>query len=145
MGIAKPIAVYNAESNIEAQLLCDYLERNGIEAYATYDESVAGLWAFGHMPEIHKPQLWIDQSNAEPAKALLTQYERERSERSANADSSDSTAVIDVVCEECEKTTQFPAARRGTVQDCRHCGAFIDVEDTIGGDWDVGDPAEGDS
>ena len=145
MGIANPIAVYNAENNIEAQLLCDYLERNGIEAYATYDESVIGLWAFGRLPEIHKPQLWIDKSDVEAAAVLLAEYERGRFERLAKDKSSDSTVAIDIVCEECGKTTPFPASKRGTVQDCGHCGAFVDVEDTIGGDWDVGEPAEGDS
>jgi predicted nucleic acid-binding Zn-ribbon protein len=130
MAIPKPIAVYNAEHNIEAQLLCDHLERNGVEAHATLDESVVGMWAFGRLPEIHKTQVWVDQSNVELAAELLAEYERQRSRRHSRpvADQNADTTV-GVLCEECGKKTLFPVSKRGTVQDCEHCGAYVDVED----------------
>jgi hypothetical protein len=35
---------------------------------------------------------------------------------------------LEIVCEECRKSTFFPAAKKGTVQECLHCGAYVDVE-----------------
>jgi hypothetical protein len=35
---------------------------------------------------------------------------------------------VEVVCEECDKTSTFPAEERGSVQNCPHCGAYLDVE-----------------
>jgi hypothetical protein len=32
-----------------------------------------------------------------------------------------------VVCEECEQTITFPASAHGSVQDCPHCGAYVDA------------------
>jgi len=131
MAITNPIAAYNAANNAEAQLLCNYLEQNGVEAHATFDESVVGLWTFGILPEIHKPQVWIDKSNVEAAASMLAQYERERSRRRpAHKGSQDpSTSSIDVICEECGKTSTFAASMNGTVQDCKLCGAYVDVGD----------------
>lgn len=49
------------------------------------------------------------------------------------AESSPEAARVDVRCEECGKETKFPAAERGSVQNCPHCGAYVDVgEDTAG-------------
>ena len=130
MAIPNPVAAYNAENNAEAHLLCNYLEENGIEAHATFDESVVGLWAFGSLPEIHKPQVWIDKSNVEAAASLLAEYEHARSQRRLKASSQqDAEGTVDVICEDCGKTTLFPASKNGTVQDCSHCGAYVDVGD----------------
>ena len=35
---------------------------------------------------------------------------------------------LDVVCEECGKSSTFPGNQRGSVQVCPHCGAYLDVE-----------------
>ena len=39
---------------------------------------------------------------------------------------------IEVVCDECGQRSAFPAAQGGSVQQCRHCGAYVDVG-TLGG------------
>jgi hypothetical protein len=137
LAISHPVAVYNAENNIEAQLLCAYFDQHGIEAYPMMDESLAGFWSFGILPEIHKPQVWVDKSNVDAAQPLLVEYERERlRRRSTHLNDQDLAASsIDVVCEECGKTTSFPASKNGTTQDCSHCGAFVDVGDEEPFDW----------
>ena len=35
---------------------------------------------------------------------------------------------VEVVCEECQKSTSYPVTKKGSVQECSHCGAFVDVE-----------------
>ena len=131
MAIKHPVAVYTAENNIEAHQLCTYLEQSGIEACPTLDDSLAGFWTFGVLPGIHKPQVWVDESNVEAAQPLLADYEHEvvRRRATVNAAQAAETGSIDVVCEECEKTTAFPASKKGTTQDCSHCGAYVDVGD----------------
>jgi hypothetical protein len=130
MAIKDPISAYNAENNAEAHLLCNFLEENGIEAHVTLDESVVGLGPLGMLPGIHKPQIWIDRSNAGAATLLLAEYERDRSRRRSTEESAqDADSTIGAICEDCGKTTLFPASKNGTVQDCSHCGAYIDVGD----------------
>src|SRR5215470_10875368 len=111
MAISKPVAVYNAENNVEAQLVCAFLEQNGIEAHPTFDESLVSYWSFGVLPEIHKPQIWVDETNVDSVKLLIVQYENEqRRRRSKDSDArATNGASLDVVCEECGKTTVFPA------------------------------------
>ena len=135
MALTDPVAVYNAENNEEAQFLRGLLIDAGVEAFAAEDVSVVGLSIFGPMPEIHKPQVWVDRKDLERAKSVLEGYEdRLMERRSATKEASGS--AIEVVCEECGKPSTFPAEQRGTVQDCPHCGEFVDV----GSDSDDGWP-----
>lgn len=134
MGLRDPVAVYNAATNVEAQLICNILNDAGVEAFVTEDTSPAGVWMFGTLPEIHKPQVWVDRSSLDRAKPLLDDYERrsiEREERE-EADSNEVTASetlspVAFVCEECGKSITFPAQRRGHVETCPHCGSYVDV------------------
>lgn len=55
------------------------------------------------------------------------------------------TGTVTAACEECGKTSEWPAAAMGTTETCPHCAAYMDVPDPDD-DWsgvDVGD-AEGD-
>jgi hypothetical protein len=129
MALSHPVAVYNASNNVEVHLICTLLEENGIEAHATLDESLVGYWAFGILPEIHKPQVWVDRSNVEAAKPLLEKFELDRKQRRLNEeDLAARGEVITVVCEDCGKSTAFPYEKLGSVQDCAYCGAYVDVE-----------------
>jgi hypothetical protein len=51
MALQNPVAVYNASSNVEAQLLRSLLAESGIEAFAIDDVSQVGTWVFGLLPE----------------------------------------------------------------------------------------------
>jgi hypothetical protein len=81
MVLSDPVAVYNAANNVDVHLICALLEENGIEAHATLDESLAGYWMFGTLPEIHNPQVWVDRSNMEAAMPLLEKFELDRKQR----------------------------------------------------------------
>jgi Zn finger protein HypA/HybF involved in hydrogenase expression len=125
-----PVHIYDAANNQDASLVQMYLERNGIEAFEVEDTSLAGVWMFGFLPGIHRPRVWVDRVNAERAKVLIEEFEVERHERVAEKDAtSDDDAPVHVVCEECHKASDFAASKRGTTQDCPHCGAFVDVGD----------------
>lgn len=121
-----PLAAYNAESNMEALLVQRFLESEGFEAFVTEDLSLVGYWMLGTLPEIHKPQVWINRCDAERVAQLLTEYERRKIERDAERRADDAMA-IEVHCEDCGKTSTFAGSLAGTVQDCPHCGSYVDV------------------
>ena len=42
--------------------------------------------------------------------------------------------TIEVTCDECGKRSKFPLAQKGSVQNCPHCHAYIDVGDEADAD-----------
>ena len=65
MALHDPVAVYNAANNVEAHLVRNALLTSGVEAHVTEDVSQVGTWAFGLLPEIHKPQVWVERQDIE--------------------------------------------------------------------------------
>jgi hypothetical protein len=126
MTLKDPVAVYNAANNMEATFVCNLLRDAGIDAFVTEDLSTVGAWAFGFIPEIHRPQVWTEKTDAERAKPVLDDYERRGAERRSAAKDG-VTGDLEAVCEDCGRSNLFPEVLRGTVQRCRHCGAHIDV------------------
>lgn len=59
--------------------------------------------------------------------------------RGANEGAAPGGVPIEVLCEECGERTSFPAAQRGSVQECPHCGTFLDVGEEPGGDFPPSD------
>jgi uncharacterized paraquat-inducible protein A len=113
MALQDPVAVYNATSNFEAQLVRIFLVDAGIEAFAVEDISQVGVWAFGLLPEIHKPQVWVDRENLEQARFLIAEYER----RSAVNESSSQN---DLFCYKCGESVEQ------SVSVCPSCGQALD-------------------
>ncbi len=131
MALQDPVAVYNAASNVEAHLVKTMLNEAGVEAFATEDLSLVGYWMFGTLPEIHKPQVWISSADCDRAKPLLQDYERHAAERRLAAEQTRQHLgpEIEVLCEDCNRTSMFPSSQHGTIQDCPLCGAYVDVGD----------------
>ena len=146
MPLKDPVAVYNAATNVEAQVLRLALEAEGIEAHVTEDLSTVGYWMLGLLPEIHKPQVWVDRKDIPRAKIVLDEYEKHESlRRAAQAAQLATQPPLQVICEECGQTTDFPGVQRGTVQVCPHCGEYIDVEtpeNLNSGEWQADKTAE---
>src|SRR5438132_670434 len=100
MALSDPIAAYNAANNVEAHLLCNLLVEAGVEAFVTEDVSQVGTWIGGLIPEIHKPQVWVDRVDLERAKPVLDDYERRSAERrNRGAEESAAGPPIETVCE----------------------------------------------
>jgi hypothetical protein len=137
MAIRDPVAVYNAANNVEANLVKMALINSGVQAFVTEDISQVGVWAFGLLPEIHKPQVWVERADIERAKPILEEYERRALEQGAAAPGDGATgSPIELVCEECGQRGSFPATQRGSVQQCPHCKAYVDVGgDDVNAEW----------
>ena len=128
MALQDPIHIYDAENNNDAVLVQMFLERNGIEAFFVDDTPVFTTWMFGTLPGIYRPRIWVDRADAERARALIIEFEQQNRSRDSEQ-RSDTRDRISVSCEECNRTSTFPISQRGTVQDCPHCGAYVDVGD----------------
>jgi hypothetical protein len=144
MALKEPFAAYNAANNVEAELIRNALVAAGIEAHLTEHLSVVGGWAFGLLPEIHKPQVWIERADVDRAGPVLAEFERRAAELRAAPEPLENIAEsTKVVCEECGGSLTFPSTQKGSVQTCTHCGAFVDVgdEEELEG-WNSTDGAE---
>lgn len=135
-----PFAAYNAKSNVEAHLVCGLLLDAGINAVVVEETPQAGAWGWARaISEMHKPQVWIERTDIERAIPVLTDYEARAADRRA-ADQGTAAVVgppVEVVCEECGKRSEFPAAQKGSVQTCPYCRAYVDVSDDVGFEgWD---------
>lgn len=146
MALRDPVAVYNAANNIEAHLICDLLNDAGIEAHVTEDVSVVGQGPLGFLPEVHKPQVWTERVDIERVKPFLEEYERQQLQRreAEMKRAAAGEATVEATCEECGQRSAFPAAQDGTVQDCPHCGAYVDVGDIPDTEEWWGEPESGD-
>lgn len=145
MALTDPFAAYNAVNSIEAHFVCSLIQDAGIEAYVVEDISNLGLsgWT-GPMPELHKPQVWIERADTERVKPILDEYEekaqRRRASQAVGEDAIDGT--IEVLCDHCEQTITFAATRRGSIELCPHCGSYVDVDDSNDEDqWWLDDDA----
>ena len=131
MALRDPVAIYNAANNLEAHFLRDGLIAAGIEAFVIEDLSQVGTWVGGLVPEIHKPQIWVEREDIERARPFLEEFEARAAElRESGAGNDAATPPIEVVCEECGGCASFPAVQKGSVQQCPHCGAYVDVGET---------------
>lgn len=71
-------------------------------------------------------EVWVlDEARAPLAKQLLDEHSESLAKQSTAA--AQQGAPIEVHCEECGRTAQFPAKERGSVQECPHCGEYLDV------------------
>jgi rubrerythrin len=126
MGLVDPVKIYAAKSNVEAQMICRLLQSAGVEAFANEDLSPVGIWFGGTIPGVFDAGVYVSRANAEEAFALIRHHERLEAERS-----SEQGMQVEATCDECGKTAAFSATQRGTVQECPHCGAYLDVGEAI--------------
>jgi hypothetical protein len=119
MALRDPVVVYRATTNMQAYLVRDALAAAGIEACVIEQFTSHGGG---------KPQVLVERVEAELARPVLEDFDRRAVElqpRRAAGDGSEST--ITTVCEECGREAEFPAVQGGSVQNCPHCGAYLDV------------------
>jgi putative signal transducing protein len=131
MELKDPVAVYNAEREVEAHFLKNVLIEAGVDAAVTEDVSMVGLWIGGVLPEIYKPQVWVSRVDLDRAVPIIADYDRRLVERRRAADAQlepEQTIAVGV-CDKCGTSSVFPTKLLGSVQICSKCGAYVDVGD----------------
>lgn len=128
------VEVYRARSGFQAHAFVEALEEAGIKAHVqgafAHPATATGSWgnAGAQAEWWDAPRITVHAADAARAREIILALEGEELRRAAAHDSATGPPV-EVVCEECGKTTSFPVSQRGTVQNCGHCGAYVDVED----------------
>jgi hypothetical protein len=125
-----PRCVFVADSMGLADIVVVWLGERGIDAQVMNQATLGGLvglsWFSANGISSHGMEVWvIDPSQAENARVLVEQHERERLAKREEARRA--KGEIAAVCEDCGSSSSFAMRYRGTVQDCPHCGAYLDV------------------
>jgi hypothetical protein len=85
--LPKFVEIYSAADTIEAHLLCNLLEENGINARILGD-ALAGLGGALPFGSTISPRIWTDEASAERARELIDHWEfARRGGRPARVDS----------------------------------------------------------
>ena len=109
MALKHPVVLYAATTNLEAHVICDMLLAAGVEAAVIEDESQMSAWGMGALSQLHRPKVYVSAADVDRARQLMAEYEqRQRREQTVGEG-----PLIHVVCEECRRTTTFPASLRG--------------------------------
>ncbi len=134
MPLTDPVVAYRAGTNLEAFQVCNLLVAAGIAAEVIEDVSGVAVWYIGFLPAVHDPKVWVERADAARVQPLLVEYE----DRIIDRRLADPAGLpVEVVCGECGQPATFPAAHTGTVQNCPHCRAYVDVGESAGIDgWD---------
>jgi hypothetical protein len=124
MEMKDPVAVYSPRTLAEGQALAQMLDEAGIPAQVVMEEVV------------------VAKADSERAAEALMKFEQTRAEGGTNVPAGNpQQTFVTAVCEECGESSMFAGTLLGTVQDCPHCGRFMDVA-AAGEDLDWGEPEE---
>lgn len=144
-----PLIVFVADKRPVAEAVVSLLAKEGVDAELVAPppkvdpEPVLGGADLVTSDEF--PVRVADEKQAEKAREVLgseitrAKLSALREKRAAR------TGTVTAACEECGKTSEWPASAMGTTETCPHCTAYMDIPDPDD-DWsdvDVGD-AEGD-
>ncbi len=129
MAIADPVTVYTAHNAVEADTVRIFLEQEGIRADADTGQIGILRLLFSMPTRFPRRRVWVPRRDEHWARQLLAEYDgRPREGRGASrVDPSVTAGRVMVVCEECGRTSWFPAEQQGSTQECPFCYAFVDV------------------
>jgi len=118
--------VHRATTLEEADIVVVWLGEEGIRAFVKNRHSIGTLCA---PPAVAPKGVEVcvpDEEQAARAKILLADHAEAIRRRSQSAPTG---KIFRAVCEECGRPTDFPAELFGSVQNCPHCRANMDVSD----------------
>ena len=137
MELNDPVAVYTAGNNLDAHQLVLALQAVEIESQVIEDNSTAvGVIN----SQIHKTRIWVSKVDVAKAAEIIQEFELRNFQRFQTRE----VAVdlksewIDATCDKCRTVTRFAPIQKGTIVNCPHCFAFMDVGDDVDfDDWNV--------
>ena len=117
----KLVTIATFDFPAEAEIMKLFLEYQGFQVFLADDNLVRMNWFLSNA--VGGAKLQVLESKAELA-ARCVEENRQRARR--NSDGSEKPHIM-FDCEECGKTLSFPGNRRGRVETCPHCRAYVDV------------------
>ncbi|MBN9118673.1 MAG: hypothetical protein J0I06_05875 [Planctomycetes bacterium] len=125
-----PRTVFVADSAKLADAVIQLLAANNIPAEIGPVVAVeaSALTGMSDAPE-EFPILVADPKKAEEARELLARAEKMAALRAVVEKRAARTGNVTATCEDCGKSSEWPAASMGTTEVCPHCGRYMDVPD----------------
>jgi hypothetical protein len=128
-----PHCVRVVEEMTAARQLAEWLTEKGFPASVEMPELVATPGdSLGITPESftgYEVRVAMTE-HAEPARQALEDLKEEVAARMEKVKKrSERTGTATAVCEECGKSSDWPATSMGTTETCPHCAAYMDVPD----------------
>jgi len=146
MSASDPNCVFVTSNSEAAYTIVDWLKTQGVQAEVqTHMKESDGVMMTPFANSDTSSHLEIHIANVERADEIRELIISRKDELLSHAEAVDKAPPEDMVveCEACGKTTVFPGNLQGTVQDCPHCGAYLDVpggEDEF--DWSIVDETQ---
>lgn len=125
-----PRTVFVADSPRLADAVIQLLTANNIpaEIEETPPVETSALTGMSDAPE-EFPILVMDPKKVDEAKELLTSAENQSLLRAVREKRASRTGTVTAVCEDCGKSSEWPAAVMGTTEICPHCNGYMDIPD----------------
>lgn len=76
MSDQEPVCACVAESNSDAHLIATFLNDHGITAHAVEDNSPAGMFSLGTLPELYRPKVFVHPASLDNAVDIINRYEQ---------------------------------------------------------------------
>jgi hypothetical protein len=135
-----PKCVHVDQNLASANLVATWLGGQGIPAEVMNEMTLGGFEGLvSILPSklsFRGVEVWVNNpADVGRARQLLAGRKVEVETKTAR------TGTVEATCDECGGVATFSAAEQGTIQDCPHCRAMLDVPDPDE-DWDVGEPEE---
>ena len=134
-----PKCVFVAPDVGVATVLANWLEHEGIRAQVMDTMTHGGLDGLTAWTGVSARgiEIWaIMPADVDRAKVLIAEHYEALTELLAKKTAA---GPAEARCDECGKTSEFTGDKRGSIQNCPHCGSYLDVPD---GDNDSEDSME---
>lgn len=131
-----PRCVFVANDAAQAAVVVNWLEHEDVPAQVMDTLTHGGLEGLTAWTGVSSRgiEVWvIQQVDSDRARALIAQHQQSLSSLLMKKAA---TGPVSARCEECGRISEFPGQQRGTVQDCPHCGRYLDVPDEEVGEED---------
>ncbi len=128
-----PRIVFVAESAHVAEAVVQLLATNDIPAEVaalpsqTNTDPLTG--ATETAPTEEFPIVVTEQGKLEAARDLLATAHSQAKMRAVREKRANRTGTLTVACEDCGKSSEWPAQLMGTTEMCPHCGGYMDIPD----------------
>jgi hypothetical protein len=139
-----PRTVFVADNAKLAEAVIQLLAGNNIAAEIEQPPPAqsSALTGFSDAPPEEFPIIVTDPKQANDARDLLSSAEKMAAMRAAVEKRANRTGTVTATCEDCGKSSEWPAQKMGTTEICPHCAGYMDIPDPEDewSDADFGEP-----
>ena len=127
-----PRTVFVAENTKVAEVVIQLLASAGIPAEVLQSRTQTTSDPLTGMTEVPAQEIEVvvtDAAKVNDARSLLETAEGATALKTIRERRANRTGTVTAVCEECGKSSDWPASAMGTTEICPHCGKYMDVPD----------------